>query len=276
MSIATEQICVLVPTVFKNEDWLKLTLESIRSQSRRVHIRIVGPYSDALSGLAAIYGAEFVVETGRSLSEALNQGFEDLPRSVRYVSWIGDDDLLSPGSIDRAFEALELHPDAPFAFGRVRYIDGLGRTKWLIRPGAWAVSYARWGHNFIAQQGSLIRLASFGEVKGIDNTLRNSMDQDLFLKLSRIGRPRYIPSEQGAWRIHDASISSTKGGADEWRMVMRRYRPMVPRPIDMLATVFFRITDRILLSVHCRIPGPGAAGVNGISYISTIHPDKLS
>lgn len=259
-------ICVVVPTVFKNEGWLRLSLDSIRLQSTPAHIRIVGPHNPKLRELAAEYDAEYLVETGKSLSEALNQGFADLPDHFAYISWLGDDDLLAPGALAATRTALQTNSSAPFAFGRVRYIEPDGKSKWLIRPGAWAVPYARFGHNFIAQQGGLIRRTQFDRVGGIDNSLKNSMDQDLFLKLSQQGRPAYLPRELGAWRIQPQSISSTKGPLDESKQVMRRYRPTLPKLADILISFLVKCSDRVMLSVHCRVPGPKAPLVSGIPY----------
>lgn len=257
---------MVIPTVFSDETWLRLALDSIRSQSTQVLLRIVGQPSDGLLALAAEYDAEFIHEEGRSLSEALNQGFSDLPSTVKFIGWLGDDDLLAPDSLALTQRALQESPSAPFVFGRVRYIESDGTSKWLIRPGRWAVRYGRWGHNFIAQQGGLIRRSSFEEVGGIDNSLQNSMDQDLFLKLAATGRPSYLATELGAWRIHAASISSQKGSRDESKQVMRRYRPRLPALVDAVVTLAVKFTDRILLSAHCRVPGPPPPKFKGHFY----------
>lgn len=259
-------VCVVVPTLAREEVWLRQSLSSIRSQGEVAHLRIVAPDSSRVRSIAAEFSAELLVEQGRGLSAALNQGFSGLPERIEFLSWLGDDDLLAPDSLVRARQALLDDPDAPFVFGRVRYIEPDGRSKWLLRPGRWAVPYGHWGHNFIAQQGGLMRRSCFEQVGGIDESLLNSMDQDLFLKLARLGSPAYLPIELGAWRIQPASISSTKGAADESKLVMRRFRPSLPDPIDWLVTQLVRVSDRVLLSTHCRIPGPPPPLVDGLPY----------
>lgn len=259
-------VCIVIPTTYSDDRWLRLALESVCDQRGPILVRIVGRGSKGLLAVVGDYGAEFIPELGHSLSEALNQGFSQLPPTVKYIGWLGDDDLLAPKSLALTQRALDLNPAAPFAFGRVRYINADGTSKWLIRPGAWSVMYGRWGHNFIAQQGGLIRRSSFEAVGGVDNSLKNSMDQDLFLKLASAGRPAYLGRELGAWRIHAASISSQKGMRDESKDVMRRYRPKLPVAVDTAMTMLVKFTDRILLSTHCRIPGPPPPMIEGVPY----------
>lgn len=256
----------VVPTLAQNLQWLELCIASIHEQPVGVDIVVVAPAGANLEYLEKHYNVRVVVERGRSLSEALNQGFESLGPEVRYLGWLGDDDVLAPGSLALTVGALENSPAASLVLGRLRYIDGDGQSMWVVRSGRWAAAYARVGRNFMGQPGSLMRRQSFERVGGIDVSLKNSMDQDLFLKLAQKGQVIYIPKELGAFRVHASSISSTKGIEDESTMVSSRYTPHLPWGASRLLTRLVRISDRLLLSTLCRIPHASAPERNGKPY----------
>lgn len=257
--------CIVVPTLGRELRWLTRCLDSIASQSRPVLMRVVST-DQRIQDLARKFGAEFILQVDKGLSPAINLGLRDLPEYIRYVSWLGDDDLLAPGAIAAAEEALACAPGAPFVFGRIRYIDEADRTKCVIRPGRWAVEYSKRGRNFVGQPGSLIRREAFERVNGVDEGLRNSMDQDLFLRLSGTGSPEYLNRELAAWRVHPDSISSTKGIADESRQVGTAYRRKQGPFLESLFWLIFKVSDRVLLSAHPRVPKPRIPLRNGQPY----------
>lgn len=263
----------VVPTLGRNIAWLKQCLRSISSQDVAVELVVIAPETAQIGELVESHGGRLVKEVGASLSAALNQGFRGeasapIGATIKYFAWLGDDDILAPGSLRHTLGAMESRPTASFVFGRVRYIDGDGKSKWVVRSGSWAAYYARFGANFLAQPGSLIRRADFERVGGLDESLSNSMDQDLFLKLSDVGRVAYVPFEVASFRVHNSSISSTKGDRDERRLVSERYRPVYPKPADVMLRPVVRATDKVLLSLMSRIPGPVPAEVNGRVYYS--------
>lgn len=249
----------MVPTLGRNLAWLKKTLESVSSQSVDVDLVVVAPNSAPIADLVRDMGGRCLEERGRSLSEALNQGFEidkadSKYAAIKYFAWIGDDDLLAPRSLEKTVTALEARPDAALVLGRVRYITAEGATKWVLRSGAWASWYARLGQNFMSQPGSLMRRSHFEAVGGLDTELKNSMDQDLFLRLAQTGAVVYVPFEVAAFRVHHGSISSNKGEQDERRLVTESFRPSIPWWLDKPLRLVTRLSDRVLLSAHSRIP----------------------
>ncbi|NVC24691.1 glycosyltransferase [Kocuria salina] len=264
----------VVPTLGRNLEWLELTLDSVARQQVDVDLVLVAPASASLDGLAKQYGARIVSERGQSLSEALNQGFEDLPAAVRYLGWLGDDDVLAPGSLALTVGVLENEPRASLVLGRVRYIDANGDSKWVIRSGAWAARYAVFGKNFMSQPGSLMRRDAFENVGGLDIGLRNSMDQDLFIKLSRVGKVVYVNREVASFRVHATSISSTKGAGDESALVSQRYAPRIPGVLVPLVKAGLLASDRFLLSVLPRIPHADAPDVGSRPYYRSGRDDR--
>jgi len=249
---------VVIPTLGRRPDWLALSLAAATRQGEGIEVVVVGPDQPHIRGAADEYGARFIIEEGRSLSAAINQGAR-VDGQYAFFTWIADDDVLAPNSMQASRDALE-GCSASFSFGRVRYIDSDGESKWLLRTGPWAVAYARRGINFIPQPGSLIRREAWDAVGGLREDLANAMDHDLFLRLADLAGPVYIPKEVAAFRVHPGSISVQKSSQSESDDVRSRYAQ--PATVRKLIPV----VDRILLSALRRVPGPKPPLTGGKIY----------
>ncbi|WP_342626898.1 glycosyltransferase [Microbacterium testaceum] len=249
---------VVVPTLGRRPDWLSLSLSAAANQGQDVEVLVVGPDSPHIRRAADESGARFLKEEGKSLSAAINQG-ANADGPYAFFAWIADDDVLAPNSMAASRERLQ-YTSASFSFGRVRYIDADGESKWLLRTGLWAVNYARYGINFIPQPGALIRRSAWEAVGGLREDLANAMDHDLFLRLADISAPTYIPREVAAFRVHPGSISVLKSSQSESDAIRSRYAGggVVNRIVPL--------TDRFLLSALRRVPGTAAPLVNGTPY----------
>jgi len=203
--------------------WLRQTLLSIASQqAAAVNIVVVLPSGGDASPAEGIDSLTVKREDRRGLSVAINSGMESA--KAEYVTWLGDDDLLAPGSLRYSIVALQQHPCAPFSFGRTRYIDSAGATIGLARPSSMAARHLRYGKDFVPQPGSLIRRSAWNAVGGVDESLHNAMDLKLFLELCRLGRPVYLRREVSAYRLHSQSITLAKGASDESEAIRRSYQ----------------------------------------------------
>lgn len=237
-------VLVVIPTLGERPEWLHAAIDSVTCQEGRflLTVRIVAPSSADLDPVKESAELEVLRSDRRGLSAAINDGWSD-SAEFDYLAWLGDDDLLAPGSLALCIEALQRNSDASAAYGSVRYIDQHGKTLWLQRPGPLAEPYFLIGKNLIPQQGSLFRSAAVREIGGVDESFRSAMDQDLFARLRSHGQLLRISDELGAFRLHESNITVTKGsaGVDEGDLIRRRHfgrlYPVV-RP-------FTKITDRV-------------------------------
>lgn len=247
--------------------WLRQTLLSIAEQRFiKVHIVIVLPTEGDASPADGIGCVAVKREDRPGLSIAINSGMEAC--DADYVTWLGDDDLLSPDSLGRSIAALGEYPNAPFSYGRTRYIDATGATIGKTRPTSFAARHLRYGKDFIPQPGSVIRYSAWLAIGGVDESLQNAMDLKLFLELCRLGKPVYLNREVSAYRIHANSITLTKGVTDESEKIRRAFqggnatrtyalwRPLV-KEID-------KWIDRLFRLAPCR----RAELVDGVPYTS--------
>ena len=262
-------LCV-VPTLGQRPKWLRATLESLLGQQGvNLELRCVAPSASHTVGeLASELGFDYLSFDQPGLSAAINHGFRhDVQVRPAYCTWLGDDDLLSPGSLKAAVEALESRRSAPFAYGHLRCIDATGSTLGYVRPSTLAWRYVKYGKNFVPQPGSLLRYEGVATVGWLDESLKNAMDQDLFSKLALQGRPVYLDRELAAYRLHDGAITSTKGTRDESQAVRDRYRE---RPAGALGVLDHRLHQKVsrvfdAMSRHF-MPWPPVPVVDGRPY----------
>lgn len=259
-------VCVVVPTLGQRPDYLRLTLDSLQGQ-RGVGVRVVvvAPASaQAVREECARRGIDFVAQTGRGMSQAINQGWVTRGEGAEFWAWLGDDDLLPQGSLEAAVAALRRSPRAAMAYGRCAYIDAEGGTLFEARPGRFASWLLRWGPDLVAQPGSLARASVVRESGLLDERLRFAMDLELFLRLKDAGGLVYVPRTLAAFRWHEGSTTVGDPGASdaEAREVRRRTwvgRRRVGYASERLAHQAGRVLHRLQRRAPSRRPASSSS-----------------
>jgi hypothetical protein len=198
---------VVVPTIGQRPQYIEGTLRSIR-EAGATYVVLVGRedfngkvFAD--SGLVDLY----VDEDGPSLPGKINQGFMALPKDIEYITWVGDDDLLSPDALMKAVAVLE-RPERPvLVFGHCQYIDSEGKDVLVKRTGSWAVPLLRFGPQLIPQPSAVFRRDAFENVGGLSRGYEFAFDFDLFLKLSKFGDSVFVDSITSSHRWHATSLT---------------------------------------------------------------------
>ena len=201
---------VVVPTIGQRPQYIEGTLRSIR-EAGDTYIVLVGredfngeAFAD--SGLVDLY----VDEDGPSLPGKINQGFRALPKEIEYITWVGDDDLLSPHSLVKAVAVLQ-RPEKPvLVFGHCQYIDSDGKHLLVKRTGSWAVSLLRFGPQLIPQPSAVFRRDAFERVGELSRRYEFAFDFDLFLKLSKLGKSYFIDAITSSHRWHATSLTYSR------------------------------------------------------------------
>lgn len=200
-------VLIVVPTLGTRAELLEKCLASIASQDVATSIVIVAPEgNETVTRLAAKFSASTVPDPG-SLPRAVNAGVLTAEPDIEYVNWIGDDDLLEPGSLKATVAALEDDTNAVLAYGSCRYIDEEGRELWISRAGKWAPRILKWGPDLIPQPGMLVRRSAWERVSGVDASLRFAFDLDLLLKIQPLGRFIDVGQVVSSFRWHGDSLT---------------------------------------------------------------------
>lgn len=201
------RVLIIVPTLGTRPGLLAECLRSIVTQGPGVSIVMVAPRgNEAAARLAGEVGATVVDDPG-SLAGAINVGAATAGEHHDYLNWIGDDDLLEPGSLTATTAALDADPRAVLAYGACRYIDEDGQELWISRAGAWAPRILTWGPDLIPQPGMLVRRTAWEAVGGLDESFRFAFDLDLLLKIQPLGGFVDVDRVVSAFRWHGDSLT---------------------------------------------------------------------
>jgi hypothetical protein len=150
---------------------------------------------------------EHIVDPEKGLPGAINSGFASMPKEVTFLNWLGDDDLLRPDAIKVASESLQADSSLVMVFGSCDYIDPDGSLLWTNKSGQWAVPLLRFGPDLVPQPGALFRRDAFESVGGLNSKWDWAFDFDLFIKLSKKGKLKFIDETLSSFRWHSESLS---------------------------------------------------------------------
>lgn len=201
------EVLLIVATLGQRPVFLRETLGSIRAQDIPADIVVVAPEGDReVQRAAHDFSAALLPDPG-GLPAAINLGAQEGLRGHKYLNWLNDDDLLTPGSLRATSSALEAYPQATVAFGACQYIDGSGRDLWLSKAGSWAPRVLAWGPDLIPQPGMLIRADAWHQVGGLDTSYRLAFDLDLLLRLKKVGPLVNTGATVSKFRWHADSLT---------------------------------------------------------------------
>lgn len=220
------QVGIVIPTLGTRPEFIQSCVDSVQGAGSTV-IAISCP--DTARENLADQGIEpdiWISDTGGGAAAAINAAVSSFDSNVRFVGWIGDDDLLMPGSIDRAVGAF--NPSTVVVYGGCKYINDSNDQLFVNRSGRFAHWLMRVGPNLLPQPGSLIRRSTWDEIGGLDEALKWTFDLDFFLKARRKGKLVFIPEVLAAFRWHEDSLTagSRDGSVNEASKV--RLRNMSP------------------------------------------------
>jgi GT2 family glycosyltransferase len=230
------RVGIVVPTLGERPDYLEECLRSIRAAGE-AHILLVAPASLNTRPLQSSGLIDsFAIDDGGGLPSAINQGIQLLPTSIEYVNWLGDDDLLTPDSLMNCVKVLDSGEDVVMAFGACEYIDAAGRVVWNNNSGQWTVPLLRFGPDLIPQPGALFRRSVFTNLGGLKTNLGWAFDCDLFIRLAKLGKLRYIKQTLARFRWHPESLSveHRKRSVAEASQVRVSHLPVFLRPVSFL------------------------------------------
>jgi glycosyltransferase involved in cell wall biosynthesis len=258
----TSPVLFVVPTLGKRPEWLIETVASIRAQGDAAcDLVIVAPSTVDSLFLSLRPGERVVRCDAPGVAKALNVVWMHCAEDYEFLAWLGDDDLLAPGSLAATTEALRGRTDAVAAYGQIDYIHDNGALWYTAHPTRLAPRYLKWGKNFLPQPGSLLRREAVRSAGWLDESLMNSFDQSLFTRLANFGPVIYLPKVVASYRVHTASITATKGLHDESDMVRRSVHRPIGRVVYSTLRPLTRLIDQLVYSTQSRLYGARRRGV---------------
>jgi hypothetical protein len=154
------------------------------------------------------------LESHSERATARNRGLELV--TGQFVLFLDDDDRLTPRALEQLVNALGAHPDAVEAIGARIAFDENGHRRRahhvrvrMTRP-VWPEMLAGW---FAVPGQCLFRTETLRTAGGWSEQIAGPEDQELQLRMSRLGPAVFVPAtvleyrtHPGQWRAHDAGI----------------------------------------------------------------------
>ena len=233
MTKMNHNTAVIVPTTFNRISFLIETVESIINSNIHEFIFVL-PRDTDFSGARVMvdklnkehhdFKVSFLIQEGTGIANALNCGFRNLGNGIEYATWIGDDDLLTPAITNEGVKFLQENHTYNTVFGNCHYINQNGERMWVNNFGEKAIWISSFGPNLIPQPGSIFRFSALKEVGFLNESFHNSFDHDLYLKLKRIGKIKYLPTHLGSFRWHPDSLSYRRRSRLCWESTLVRIK----------------------------------------------------
>jgi GT2 family glycosyltransferase len=179
---------------------------------------------------------QVIADPGTGLSAAIHTGLTTFPEPVRFINWLGDDDLLKPGSLDVTSQALRDDHNAVLAFGGCDYINSENQVIFTNKSGKYAVPLLRVGPQLIPQPGSLFRRDTYEQIGGLNSEFKWAFDLDLLIRLSQVGSLKFLNRTLASFRWHDDSLSvgGRDGSVREASLIRKRFLPAGLKSISEL------------------------------------------
>lgn len=204
-----KDIGLVIPTMGCRDNFLNMALKSISANSR-LYVVLIAPRNiiEKYKNEELNCIDEFIEDEHRGLSAAINKAIEKLPKNIRYISWLGDDDALIYNNFERQVETLINFKKVVATYGKIYFIDHNNNIFWKLKPGLFANFLLKFGPNRIPQPGSLIRRSAFEEIGRLDEDLNFAFDTDMFIRLQKVGKIKYVDYFVAYFRWHKDSLSA--------------------------------------------------------------------
>jgi hypothetical protein len=179
----------VVITTYNRSALLQRAIESARNAGTQLELIVVDDCStdDTPDVCARIDDIRYVrLSTNRGLSNARNVGIEE--SSSEFITFLDDDDLRLPGSIDKQLRIIESDDEIALCYGQAFIADAHRQlpTGELYPPSCpqGDIFWDLLEHNLIPVPTALARKSSLLAVGGFNIDLKATEDWDMWLRLS--------------------------------------------------------------------------------------------
>jgi glycosyltransferase involved in cell wall biosynthesis len=236
---------------------LKQTLKSIAIQNiTDLEVKIVIPkgkadYLKQIVTEANLKNYEIIVDEGRGLSAAINQGFST-EGDFEFFGWINDDDELTTNSLSRSINFLISNINKSAVIGNLGYLSSKSNKIITNKVSKINLIVPKIGPNVIPQPGSLIRKSAFSGQLLLNENYKYAMDLDMWLRILANGQIGIIKESQALMNWHSDSITISNRKKASIEAFQIRYRNAKNIIIKSLVVIFY-IPTRFLSSVISKI-----------------------
>lgn len=205
------KISVITPC-YNPGRFLKPMLESVAANQDAVarHIVMDGGSTDGTVEILKAWAVthpwfEFVSEKDKGQADACRKALEKV--ETDYFYWLNADDVMLSDSLSALVDTVG--EGAAIVYGDYLRIDGEGKVYAERRQPSYDFWDCLHGYIFVQNVASIFNTNLLRKAGGFDPSLRFVMDYDIILKLGKIGPVKHVKKFCGAFRVHEASKTST-------------------------------------------------------------------
>lgn len=226
--MADPRVSVVIPT-YNRADLIRLTLESVQRQAFTDYEIVVidDGSTDGTDKVVAEQAPEarYTWQENVGIPEAINV----CVRAARgeYIAFLGSDDALLPGALERQVAALDANPRVGMVHGAAWLMDEAGRLTEILRPRFAKGDYVRSGaeervdllfSNHIVAPTVMVRRKCFEDAGMFDLRFGLYEDWNMWNRILQHWDIAYIHQPVTCYRVHGGKAGSIFHTADPRRL----------------------------------------------------------
>lgn len=180
----TSPLVSIVTPSYNQAQFLERTILSVLEQDypNLEYIIIDGGSTDGSVDIIRKYEdrlAYWVSEPDRGQADAINKGWRLCKGEI--IAYLNSDDTLEPGTVPRAVEALQEHPEADFVFGSCNLVDREGKVLRVMHPAPFDLRRLVFGNCF-CQQTVFLQSQVLDRIGVLDTQLHLVLDYEYWFR----------------------------------------------------------------------------------------------
>lgn len=221
------RITIVTPS-FDQGRFLEKTIQSILSQQYEnlEYLVIDGGSTDGSVDIIRRYQDRlhyWVSEPDSGQADAIAKGFARSTGEI--MGWLNSDDLLLPGALATVAQTFSRSRDIQMTYGNIVVINEWNHMQHVCIQTPARFETLFYGGQIINQEAVFWTRNLYNRVGGLNRQLQYALDYDLWVRMSRVTMPHYIPVILAAFRQHPAQKSHRIDRyIDEMRLVQRQLR----------------------------------------------------
>jgi len=218
------RISVII-TTYNRPRVLLNAISSARSAGRDLEIVVVDDASadETERVCASIDGIKYVrIDCNQQVAGARNVGL--VASTGEYITFLDDDDLRLPNSLDEQVAVLERNPDAAFVYGQAlpETAEGKRGAAYPVNCPSGDIFWQLLGRNFIPCGSVLFRRSIVEKVGLLDDAIAGIDDWDFWVRIAELFPAVAIASPMIIWR--QSSPASFQGSSNTVAIIARARR----------------------------------------------------
>jgi GT2 family glycosyltransferase len=242
----------LIITTYNRPHLLPRAVRSAQQSASDIEVIVVddGSVDETGDVCRKLEGIKYVrSEKNFGVAGARNLGL--MESSGEYITFLDDDDVRLPGSLDHQLAVLEAHPSAGMIYGKVFFGDEECHPKGGFYPENCPQGDIFWDilqTNFIPCQSVLFRRECLSRTGLLDETVAGVDDWDLWVRMAEIYSILAIEEPVAVWRQPTAASNQMSQNSEKLHHLTKRLHRdkwlQLPRALEATDTQRREITRR--------------------------------